>query len=241
LNTALGAVCSTALSEAEKEALTVFCYESSHHLREDGLRPLFDWESRWFARDLPPAPATILVPGAGAGREVVALRTLGYRVFGFDPALVESPNQHGIVRGRFRDLMRHRPGRLDLPGTFHTPVDAVLFGWGSVSHVYDPQLRFQILEAAAACAPKGPILLSYWTERDIGASGLATHAGLTAGRVLARIRRTGINPTLRCYFSPNGGLTTCMTHTELNDIARSLNRSLRVSSGAYGHATLYPQ
>ena len=141
LNRSVGAVCTAGLSRLEKERLTRFCYQSSHHLSSDELQDLFPWEQTWFADVLPPAPVSILLPAAGAGREVVALRDLGYEVFGFDPAITTTPNRHGVVRGGFADLLGHRGGILKLSDAFDRPADAVIFGWGSLSHVYRFLLR----------------------------------------------------------------------------------------------------
>ena len=112
----IGALCSTALTDQEKSSVTRVCYESSAHVSESPARGLFPWEDAWFQMALPQPPATILVPGAGGGREVLALRERGYTVFGFDPAIGQSPNAHGIIRESFEALSNRDEKRLRFPG-----------------------------------------------------------------------------------------------------------------------------
>ena len=82
---ALGDLLYAMTSVEEKDAIIRACYTSTHHVRGGGRTTLFDWEETWFAQDLPPAPARILVGGCGWGREVRALKDRGYSVVGFDP------------------------------------------------------------------------------------------------------------------------------------------------------------
>src|SRR5688500_15622114 len=60
--------------------------------QSSGLWPL---EERALQRFFPPPPARVLIPGAGTGREVLALHRLGFRVTAFEPpaAMVELANQ----------------------------------------------------------------------------------------------------------------------------------------------------
>src|SRR5687767_14651727 len=52
------------------------------------LGGLFDWEEQVVREHFPPPPARVVVTGAGAGREVLALLRLGYDAVGFEPSPV---------------------------------------------------------------------------------------------------------------------------------------------------------
>ena len=238
LNRGIGALCTAALGEDEKTELTRFCYQSSYHLLDGETGALFPWEHDWFTAELPPAPASILVPAAGGGREMVALENMGYAVYGFDPAVQDSPNRNGVVRGSFRDLLTHRGGHLQLPGAFEKPVDAIVFGWGSLSHLYTAEARRTVLHAATECCPNGPVLLSYWAETDAHRTSRALNAMRTLGQGIARVRGMNTEGALACDFTPNAGLATHVSSQELMSYAEELSRRIRFGTGAYAHATL---
>lgn len=238
ISRSIGELCTDALSSAEKQEFTARCYRSSHHLKDDELAPLFPWEEAWLEAALPPAPASILVPAAGGGREVVALRTKGYTVFGFDPAITSSPNRHGIVRGSFEDLLGQHNGTLQLSGAPDAPVDAVLFGWGGLSHLYTDADRSAILNAAAACCPTGPLLISYWSTEDRPAPGTWFDFVQRCGTRLGRLRSLPKQTSLPCDFSPNAGLTTYLDRADITRYAFQLQRVAHFGGAPYAHATL---
>ena len=135
-------------------------------------RELFPWERAAIEEWFPRPPATILVGGAGGGREAIALARLGYAVTTFEPAerLVESFLSHrpgdgaGIDAciGRYEQLPIVRSpdgGRVDL--SQRPPFEAAIFGWTSYSNLPDDTVRVLSLRAMAALV-EGPILLSYF-------------------------------------------------------------------------------
>ena len=218
--------------------MTRVCYESSAHVSESPARGLFPWEDAWFQMALPQPPATILVPGAGGGREVLALRERGYTVFGFDPAIGQSPNAHGIIRESFEALVNRDENRLRFPGAGGVTFDAVLFGWGSLSHVFQAQMRFHIIQAAHAHCLNGPILFSYWRPEDVGITTRGVRLWRAVGEGVGRVRGILNEEAQMCGFSPNAGLATAMTSHEVFEVGARLGRRVIVGTGAYGHATL---
>lgn len=237
---AVGALLSEALTPQEREALVAPLYAANWRA-STATAALHRWESSWFDAALPPAPATLLVGGAGAGREVAALVAAGYTVDAFEPAAALAPALAASGARRcwvagYRDLL---DGISGLDG----PYDAVIFGWGSLHHVLDVQIRGALWAAADALAPAGPLLASFWLAE--GEAGMRSQAG---GRVVASARRLGLALGARRgaqggqdeIFDPRFGFARPLTRAEVEDAATALDRSVRWSApGAlYPHATL---
>jgi hypothetical protein len=132
---------------------------------------LFPWEQRAIDAFFPPAPARILIGGAGGGREALQLAARTYEVIAFDPvqALVETMREGGAAAehitacvGSYETLpaMRTLDGRrLSLDDG--PPFAAGICGWASVAHVRTDAARVKALRAMAALVA-GPILLSVY-------------------------------------------------------------------------------
>jgi hypothetical protein len=140
---------------------------------------LFLWEESVIERHFPPAPARVLVGGAGGGREPLALAARGYEVVAFDPAagLVDAlaaqsagvPNVTALA-GRYEDLPWLRSpengARVNLQDV--RPFDAAILGWASYSHLRTGDSRRMALERMAAVT-NGPILVSFYLCRPSAA------------------------------------------------------------------------
>jgi SAM-dependent methyltransferase len=133
---------------------------------------LFRWEEGVIERHFPPAPARVLVGGAGGGREPLALAARGYEVVAFDPAarLVDALGARAAgmwnltaLAGRYEDLPRLRSSengaRVNLQDM--RPFDAAILGWASYSHLRTAASRRTALERVAAVTT-GAILLSFY-------------------------------------------------------------------------------
>jgi hypothetical protein len=135
---------------------------------------LFPWEREAVKAWFPAPPATVLIGGAGGGREALALARRGYAVTTFDPALglVASFEQHhsdathpiAAFAGRYEDLPLVRDPRdgaaavdLSQRGRF----DAAIFGWASYSNLRSETTRVAALRAMGRLTA-GPMLLSYF-------------------------------------------------------------------------------
>jgi SAM-dependent methyltransferase len=134
---------------------------------------LFNWEEEVFARWLPPAPARVLIGGAGGGREAFALAERGYDVVAFEPSasLADALNRRSdalAVRGyqaRYEDL----PGLQAVPGgpsasslDALSPFDAAVVGWGSYSHLRTASARARALRNMSG-ATTGPMIVRLYT------------------------------------------------------------------------------
>lgn len=236
------------LSDQELNALTTACYGRS----PTGSRTtLFEWEAEWFARDLPPAPARLLVGGAGGGRELHWLREAGYAVTAFDP--VPAPDS-GVLCASYEDLLPGAAAGHRLAGPSPTaaprailagaPYDAVLLGWGSITHVPGAARREAVLRALRGLC-EGPVLMSYWrggsaTEH---ADARATRLGLRLGQRMAR--RIGGDAGERDPHSDHIfahlGYAHGFTEDEVRSLASSAGYLATCYGGAYAHATLHPQ
>jgi len=217
-----------ALDEDARARLTRRLYERA---RPTSQRELFPWERRWFAEALPPAPASILVGGAGDGRETRCLAEAGYRVLGFDPV---APTGGPILRGGYEDLTA---GDTELARRVREagPWDAVLLGWGSYTHVVAAQARAGLL-ARLRTLSTGPVLVSYW--RAPVPAGRAKRAGYRIGRWVGRGAATDLAAD---GVRPHCGYVHRFHREEIETLAA--RAGYRVSfgpPGVYGHATLRP-
>lgn len=230
------------LSSVEKERLGTALYGAIL-----GGRPepgeLFDWEREWYAAELPPPPARVLVGGAGAGREVRALVAMGYVVDALEPApsAAELCRSHlgpggDVVVGSYRDLVA---GTTRLSSRKY---DAVLLGWGSLSHVLSTEGQRALLRAAAALTPKGPILASFWMHHGESAdlSRRAYSWGRRLGELTAQARGLTPGPSQdKLTFSSWAGFSAPLSAEDLQMLADTVGRLLRsdTAAGDYPRAT----
>jgi hypothetical protein len=137
---------------------------------------LFPWENATIRAYFPPAPARLLVGGAGGGREAFALAAQGYEVVAFEPAaelaaaMAEHAPASGAVRAfqaSYEDLPQLGPARPGGPAADLAALggfDGGLLGWGSFSHLMDHESRVRTLQLMAG-AVDGPLLVSFLAFR----------------------------------------------------------------------------
>lgn len=163
---------------ADAEALTARTYARTAHYREDWHRDLglFDFEEAALADFFPAPPASILVHGAGGGREVAALLERGYRVTAADPVpgLVESAMRAFGDRAVFvgAGLVSD-----EAPPELAGPFDGVVVGWGAFGHLLTAELRVEALRRLRAACPDGPVLVSWTYAPSKGLRGTARTTG----------------------------------------------------------------
>lgn len=229
-------VADAALTFEEKAALGAALYDSSPYYK--GERGLFDWEERWFDADLPQEPGRVLVAACGAGRELVAVRARGHLVDGFDPA----PSMVALAA-------RRTPAARVWQATFaewlagpDEAYDAILIGWGALSHVLDPSERLALFAACRRRCPAGPTLVSYW-PRPASAQGAAPPRaralGARLGGRIARLRGVDCRAT-GDPFQPGIGFAHQYADAELAELACAAGFEVvcRGRPGDYPHATL---
>lgn len=220
-----GLLCA-ALSDAEQQRLTTGLYDRPGPKRAQ----LFAWEQPWFA-SLP--PGCVLVGGAGDGREVAALRAAGHPVHALEPAprLAARVEAERVFVADYGDLAA---GRVAL----EAPYAAVVFGWGSFTHVLRAADRRRLVAAAAAACPDGPILASFWLQgsaQDAGEGRL----GHALGRAVGRLR--GLPPAPGRQFAPWCGFGARLTKAEVEALGRAVNRRVVWGGGPYPHVGWWPR
>ncbi len=139
---------------------------------------LFPWEARIIDAHFPKPPASLLIGGAGGGREALALEARGYAVIAFEPAPALAAAFHDslsgrtvaieVLVGRYQDLpvlhaVAGSKGAVDLRQ--RAPFDAAIIGWSSFSHIRTDAGRVETLRQMAALT-RGPILLSYFSMME---------------------------------------------------------------------------
>lgn len=196
---------------------------------------LYPFEARALDAYFPSPPARLLVHGAGAGREVLALLERGYDVDAFEPV-------PGLVAALRRALAARSPGAapgvsLDCEGLepwAATPVgsyNGVIVGWGAWTHLLRRDARLAVLRAFRRVCPRGPVLLSFWRsepvfdaeERGAGAplvdpaAPIARFQALTRSLLRERILR--LPPVEPGTVWRAGLFVHCVSEAELRDEA----------------------
>jgi len=247
LRSAVARLLPGALTAAEASDLTLRLYDAAPGMY-GGTAGLTPWERAWYEHDLPAAPAHILVGAAGSGRECTALIDLGYTVDAFEPiATMAEVCRKAVLTGDVVrcDYNEFSAAVLDGEGGAAAvfadrAYDAVILGWGSLTHVVSDADRRRLFAAAARLAPRGPILMSFFLQPDTAIErplSRAERAGLRFGVRLGRWRR--IAPLGEpCGLHWHLGLTHVFTSEEIAAYTAAIGREATCSSDDYGHATL---
>jgi hypothetical protein len=235
------------LTIKEKESLTLQLYSVARE-RFEISRGLFAWEKTWFSSALPPVPANILITAAGRGREAAALLDGGYSVDAAEPLrkfAIDCAVLPGIRDFFWADHDAVTQGAMSGSGPAAAlkgrNYDAVIVGWGSLSHMISRDERKQFLKACHLLAPEGPVLISFFSH-DVPPMPNARflNLGRSAGRRIGRMR--GVD----AYFDPDdmlnwdAGFFHRFSEAEINALAGALGRRALFAASPYGHATLLP-
>lgn len=183
-------------------------------------RGLFSWEIEAIERFFPPAPARVLLGGAGGGREAFPLLERGYHVVAFDPSV---PLVQSMIRNtpaEYHDALDARAGGYhDLPVLRamdrlpaldlqkQPPFDAAICGWCSLGHIPTDAGRLDALRRCAALT-HGPILISFFYQAPFTPDA-------TAGSWLTRrAARWG-----SAMFAPNVGYSRLLSEEDVATLA----------------------
>ncbi len=235
-----------ALSLEEQGQVSIAIYQAAAGRRP--ARALAAWEIAWFERRLPAPPARILVAAAGEGPEVRHLVERGHRVDAFEPAPGAALRCRGVIGAgevhvaRYEDLTR---AILDGEGNGAAPLrgrryDAILLGWGSLSHVLDADERRRVLAACTLLSPSGPILASFLTSEANRALDLGASAGRLLAAPVAHLRhQSSAPPAEATAFGAWFGFIHLFAPFEMRQLADSVGRRLLDDDAtSYPHATL---
>lgn len=234
------------MTPEEREQLSLERYSQSTKEPKPG-QALRTWEEAWLEEDLPPAPGSILLPGCGAGRELVPLIERGYEIYAFDGArgAVDLAKRLAgaraeVVQATFDDLVRAAQGDASSPlfGLTRRKFSSVLLGWGSITHCAGASRRRAVLRACCAFTG-GPILASFYSK----APEPLSRAGRWGRRVSQALGRDGDGPS-PVQFSHWGGFAEYITKEELAGHAAAIGRDVKWSEGGaipFPHVTLTPR
>jgi len=238
----------------DRAALTTALYARQSTYLPGGQRfegGLFAWEKRVLELPFFPRSGRILLGAAGAGRELVALVERGFEVVAFDPCApfadaarsVIDPAKATVVHASYADLVdvaHGRPGPLaflrEEPG-----FDAVILGWGSLSHVTPSSERLELLRALATIAPRAPVLASFAldAEHPIPPASKGRMRD-TLRRLFTQLNAPGLSEGSD-YFSPHGGFFSNLHSGELTTLARGAGYEVALFNDApYPHAVFVP-
>jgi len=137
--------------------------KGSYRNSEWNKKGLFDWEEEVVKRHFSSC-RTILVAGAGGGREVYALRRMGYEADGFDcnPRLVDSAQELFRKEGMPVTFLLAEPDSCPAMGRIY---DGLIVGWGAFTHIEGSGRRIAFLRQMRRCARTGsPLLISFFSR-----------------------------------------------------------------------------
>jgi hypothetical protein len=245
LTAATGGLLTEALTADELSDLTVRLFEASGKT-DSPVTGLFAWEPEWYETHLPAAPARILVGAAGRGREVSALLARGYSVDAFEPvphfcAACAARSGVGVTLSADYDCFTRAmlDGEPNVAGPLaDAPYDAVVLGWGSLTHVLSPTDGERLLRAAHTAAPQGPILASFWARENDAPTlgrGRAAAAGRAAGRGFRRLRRLS-GPPVEARLLWHAGFARTFSREEIEALGSVIGRDIAWEAEPYGHA-----
>lgn len=212
---------------------------------------LFPWERRAFDSPLFPRSGRILIGAAGAGRELVALEERGFSVVAFDPCArfadaardIADPARSTVIHASYADLVAAAEGR---GGPLASAVagprfDAVVLGWGSLSHVLPSTERTALLRAVHALAPNAVVLTSFAIEGDSSAlPGSKGRIRDTLRRVFGALHAPGVSEAGDHFFL-NGGFFAYLGHDEIVRLAWTAGYEIaHYEDTSYPHAILVP-
>jgi hypothetical protein len=234
---------------SKRDDVTAAVYDRQPTFSPGGSRfkaGLFEWERRAITGGVFPTTGRIVIGGAGGGREVVALAEMGYRVAGFEPAealvtcakaAIDPDKGCQLVVGAYADLVRVARGEPSpLTQMLKSPIDGVILGWGSVSHVLGRADRLDLLQALKTLAPHAPVLMSY-VARGSGDIGRT--------RAILRSSFARLGCPYRAVpgdgFLPWGGFYYGMTAEEVAALAKEAGyHVVQSATQPYPHALLAP-
>jgi hypothetical protein len=212
---------------------------------------LFDWERAAVEEFFPRAPARVLVGGAGAGRETLALTALGHQVAALEPsrplyeALVRHvaeldppvPTACADYEALIAAVERGAAGQAGsaLSGLASARYDAVLLGFGSISYVAQADVRARLFATLARLCPAGPVLLSFESAQP--AEGKIAALARMARRLLRRL--PGAHPVDDGDRLGPFGFEHAYSDDEIRGLAEGAGYDVaRLSHEPYAHAVI---
>ena len=238
----------------ERGALTAAMYAELPSYLPGGSRfrtDLFGWEERVLASPEFPRAGRILLGGAGPGRELAALVERGFEVVAFDPCLpfteaarsLVPRDRAEVVCASYDDLVAAVAGRGGPlgPSVARAPFDAIVLGWGSLSHVMPAASRLELFRALRRLAPRAPVLASFLLVSDpahLGPGKQRFRDGLR--RAFATLGAPGRSEK-NDHFLARAGFFSYLTPGEVARLAKDSGYEVSIlDESPYPHALLVP-
>lgn len=162
------------LPPSQRNGLTFEAYSRSRGYVVGGeyfVHGLWAWEAELLDDPRVPRSGRVLLTAAGGGRELRALLERGYEVFAFEPVknLFESArsvekeagSKATVVQASYQDLVAKAAGKSGPLDGLGGDFDLCVLGWGSLSHLTEPDGVLETLRAVRALAPKAPVIASF--------------------------------------------------------------------------------
>ena len=205
-------------------------YASATH----NLSGLAGWETSALQRYFRPR-SRILVAAAGGGREVLALRKVGFAADGFECSLSLVRVSHEIFdQVGEPNYVVHCPPDSVPPGP--SIYNGLIVGWTAYTHIPTRLRRIFFLRALRARAlPQSPILISFFTRRADSRYDVFIHRTAMFCRFFLRGRKEPLELGDRLSF---GRYVRCFTDSEVEAELRAAGFRLAhfCEEGDSGHA-----
>ena len=158
---------------AELDALSVAEWEAFGDLGPAADSGPFSWEAELFATNIRPGDS-ILVVGAGSGRDVIPLLEAGHSITALDiaPRALEALAEKARARGLKVATVHASIVDIELP---QEAFDVVVFSWFCFAYLRGAEGRRSALSRSKAALRKGGrVLLSYPVRRGAGSPASST-------------------------------------------------------------------
>jgi hypothetical protein len=186
----------------------------------------------------------------------VGLLEKGFQVDAFDPApdlasasIKSVLNQARVSTFSYEDLSASvLNGASGAASAFaRERYDAVLLGWGSLTHVLDSEQQLRLLRALDTICPVGPILASFWCTNGYAPKmptrERALRCGKAVGRTVAAVRGISGKASPNLSFAFHRGFGYIFTPEQIEDLGTSIKRRVEweFDETTYSHVTFLPR
>lgn len=179
----------------------------------------------------------------GDGRELLALSKQAYTLCAFGPlsisakcAQISIPKENLLAfsNATYEDLVKCKLKKIES----FAPYNAVILGWGSISHILDHKMQKLLLEKVRKLCPSDPILVSWLKE---------IYAGPKTKIFRSVLKHIGLKASDRDHYSFQKGFWHTFTCDEIFDLANSAGNFIvfydddeKSCLQGYPHAVLLP-
>ncbi|MDQ1474566.1 MAG: hypothetical protein QOJ99_6046 [Bryobacterales bacterium] len=169
--------------------------------KEYNTSGLFDWEENAVRTFFPEGSSILVAAGAGAGREVLGLNRMGYRVdaFEYNSSLVTLGNKLLAENGWEPTIF---PGPANELPVGSKQYDGIIVGWGTYTLIAGRGSRTSLLkQIRSRCVIGAPVLLSFFHRPGDTPSYKVTTMTANSIRTVLRRPKVEIGDTLSIGYA----------------------------------------